>query len=580
MKNTGFYGRDGGGGGSGRPYTRHDYRPDSRPSARPDYRPDSRPDSRPSARQDDRSYARPDYRQDARPFGRQDDRPFGRPDDRFSARPEPVVKLRPKKCAYAIIHFGSNPVYLELEIYFFMMLRQYTTHDIIYLYSVTDTPVSFVDAIRPLVTKVVPYDDRKITFDVEFKSGYANFNTLRTCNFIFAYTLTDYDTVCIIESDMVIMKPLDKIFELNAPAILTYYIGDRRLKFNDPVKNIPATVLAECKNMGRLNGGVMLINPSTHLFNTYVSKIKDVIERECKYPNETLFEYVNNSYYNLPIQFNLTHFYAKSHKLAKYGLTLSDIYVYHFNETKYKHLDIIKNPMDETGNNWLDIIQTNEKYEIKKFPIMHYKVTIFDKHHPEIKMTLDEVDMKIKGKTMVPLRPKSPSESPELPIKKPKSPSESPELPIKKPKSPSESPELPIKKPKSPSESPELPIKKPKSPSESPELPIKKPKSPSESPELPKEIIKEVLESIKENEKSNSLGSSSEGTQKRSKCPKGTRRNKKTGICEPYEKKSKCPEGTKRNQTTGNCDPIVKKSKCPKGTRRNKKTGNCEPVNE
>jgi hypothetical protein len=93
------------------------------------------------------------------------------------------------KNAYATIHFGSNPVYLELELYFFIMLRKYTTNDILYLYSVTDTPKYFVDAVRPFVTDVVPYDDTGITYNVKFESGYTNFNTLRTCNFIFAYNL-------------------------------------------------------------------------------------------------------------------------------------------------------------------------------------------------------------------------------------------------------------------------------------------------------------------------------------------------------------------------------------------------------
>jgi hypothetical protein len=115
------------------------------------------------------------------------------------------------------------------------------------------------------------------------------------------------------------------------------------------------------------------------------------------------------------------------------------------------------------------------------------------------------------------------------------------------------------------------------------------------------------------------------------RCPKGTRRNKKTGNCDPaggpsYQapppppapttppprhspprspktppgfKRTRCPKGTHRNKKTGNCDPVggpfqqpppppspprspktppgYKKTRCPKGTRRNKKTGNCDP---
>ena len=268
------------------------------------------------------------------------------------------------------------------------MLRQYTKNDIIYLYSVNDTPEIFVESIRPFATEVVPYDDKNITYDVKFKSEYTNFNTLRTCNYIFAYTLTKYDTVCIIESDMVIMRDIDSIFSLRSPAALTYYIGDRLLKSNDPVRNNPTEVLSKCKEMGRLNGGVMLINPSQQLFEIYKSKIQDVVRSECKYPNETLFEYVNNMYYNLPVQYNLSHYHAKPYKLQSFGLTPTDIYIYHFNETKYKHIDIIKNPIDETGENWLDIIQRDKKYEVKKFPILHYKSMVYDRYQPEISAIL------------------------------------------------------------------------------------------------------------------------------------------------------------------------------------------------
>jgi lipopolysaccharide biosynthesis glycosyltransferase len=130
------------------------------------------------------------------------------------------------------------------------------------------------------------------------------------------------------------MKSIDPIFNLKSPAILTYYTGVPRL--NELVTNKPADVLSKCKEMGRVNGGVMLINPSMKLFEMYKSKIPEIVQGECKYPNETLFEYVNNSYYNLPIQYNLSHFLAKPFKLREYGLTSNDIIVYHFNETKYK----------------------------------------------------------------------------------------------------------------------------------------------------------------------------------------------------------------------------------------------------
>ena len=60
------------------------------------------------------------------------------------------------------------------------------------------------------------------------------------------------------------------------------------------------------------------------------------------------------------------------------------------------------------------------------------------------------------------------------------------------------------------------------------------------------------------------------------KCPKGTRRNKKSGNCEPKVSKpelKKCP----KTQSKKGCEPTSKPKRCPKGTRRNKKSGNCEP---
>ena len=42
------------------------------------------------------------------------------------------------KYTYALIHFGNNPKYLELEIYFLLNLRKYTKYDITYLYMLSN----------------------------------------------------------------------------------------------------------------------------------------------------------------------------------------------------------------------------------------------------------------------------------------------------------------------------------------------------------------------------------------------------------------------------------------------------------
>ena len=519
---------------------------------------------------------------------------------------------RQKRNAFAVIHFGGNPKYLELELYFFKMLRQYTRNDIVYLFSVNDTPPAFVDAVRPLVTEVIPYDDRGITYEVPFKSEYKSFNTLRTCNFIFAYTLDKYDKVCIIESDMVIMKNLDPIFNLKTPAVLTYYIGDRNLKFHDRVRNDRRDVLDKCRDMGRINGGVMVINPSPQLFTEYKAKIVDVVQRNCKYPNETLFEYVNNDYFNLPVQYNLSHYHAQPTRLQSYQLDPGNIFVYHFNETDYKHIDIIKNPLDEKGDNWLELIDRQPKYIIRKLPIFHYKRSVFDRYRMVIEPLMIEamrpkvVETKVAEKPVsdkVETKPVSDKVA-EKPVAE--------EKVIVNPKIPS-----PVKKEKCPKGT-----RRNKKTGLCDKASSSLPKTSYVEASLPKA--------------NTSLPKAKESLTPLPNCPKGTRRNKKTGLCEPYAKAEskaslpkaeskakesllnnakKCPKGTRRNRRTGICEPkivplqlepiqskqpevevkqpkveakqpkvevkqpkIKQLSRCPKGTHRNKKTGECVPV--
>jgi hypothetical protein len=52
------------------------------------------------------------------------------------------------------------------------------------------------------------------------------------------------------------------------------------------------------------------------------------------------------------------------------------------------------------------------------------------------------------------------------------------------------------------------------------------------------------------------------------RCPNGSRRNKKTGNCESSKtKKNRCPNGTRRNKKTGNCES---KTNTKKNTKKNK----------
>jgi len=89
--------------------------------------------------------------------------------------------------------------------------------------------------------------------------------------------------------------------------------------------------------------------------------------------------------------------------------------------------------------------------------------------------------------------------------------------------------------------------------------PITKPKSPRKSPTV--------------NQKSPS---------KLKKCPKGSRRNKKTGLCESKTKPKSLSRKYRRKyrrkpKSPKPKSPKIKLKKCPNGYHRNKKSGLCEP---
>ena len=166
------------------------------------------------------------------------------------------------KYSFVLIHFGNNKKYLEYELYFLMNLHQYTKYEICYLYSVHDTPKEFIEKIKALKLniKTIPYNDKGYSYEIEdkFISGYSHFNTLRTCNFIYAYLLTQYEKVCILESDMVIMRNIDALFDLKCPSV--FYTMNK----NKSIQNTKNYILKidqndmidNCSKGSPINGGV------------------------------------------------------------------------------------------------------------------------------------------------------------------------------------------------------------------------------------------------------------------------------------------------------------------------------------
>jgi len=287
-----------------------------------------------------------------------------------------------EKNAFVIIHFGSNLKYLELELYFIINLQKFTKYDILYMYSINDTPNEFVLAVEQFNVSCIKYDDTNITNNIKnFTSQYTRFNTLRTCNFMFAYNLIKYNKICIIECDMIITKNIDNIFDLHFPSIL--YFNKDISKHNENYlleKRTKKNILDICTTKSEYNGGVLLIEPSIKMFDLYKKNIKKIIKNNCIFPNETLFVYTNNKkLYNLPDMYNKSKYLLK--KYSKNDSIFIN-YVYHYN-CEHKHLDIIK-------DKYLD-----KMHGFPKNIILFFKKNIYDKNYKEMNRALDILNFSI-----------------------------------------------------------------------------------------------------------------------------------------------------------------------------------------
>jgi hypothetical protein len=278
--------------------------------------------------------------------------------------------------AFCIVHFGNNKKYLEYEIYTILMLKKNTKYDIVYLYSVNDTPIEFVNIIKSLDIIVKEYNDLNITYNIQnFNSQYKHFNTLRTCNYLFALKLTNYKKICIIESDMIIMNNIDNIFNLNSPTIL-YYLDKENIYENNKINKTNEELFNLSINKGFVNGGVLLFKPSLYYYKKSIKNLKLIIDNNCIYPNESLFLYTMKNLYNLPIKYNLSHYYINQYINKK-----KDIIIYHFNNTLYKPLDIIKD----------DYIYKNKKKN-RKGIVIFFKKNYYDIYKNFVENKINQLD--------------------------------------------------------------------------------------------------------------------------------------------------------------------------------------------
>ena len=115
---------------------------------------------------------------------------------------------------------------------------------------------------------------------------------------------------------MIITQNIDEIFVLKCPAILYYPLdkfGDK-INQNIMVKISERYILVKCPIESFSNDCIMFIEPSMTIFRKLKNTLKFIIKSNCIYPNETLFLYTFKKFYNIPVTYNMSHFFVNKYK--------------------------------------------------------------------------------------------------------------------------------------------------------------------------------------------------------------------------------------------------------------------------
>jgi hypothetical protein len=238
--------------------------------------------------------------------------------------------------AYVVIHFGTAPKYFEMELMLlYNLMHHRAAYPIVYLYA-NDTPREFFETFQRVggdAVELQSYDDDyiKACVDESPTETYAKrLSAARTCGIAHALTLTKYSKVCIVESDIVFIRPIDDIFWLCAPSIVVY--KEERDEVYGPTNNV--------------NGGVMLLAPDADEFE----RVKALTEQAHAdpYPSERLYKLAYPRYYEspLPRKYNTVRAIAAG---SRSNDDLRDLRGIHFANNPKLHELVLYYP-DASGN--------------------------------------------------------------------------------------------------------------------------------------------------------------------------------------------------------------------------------------
>lgn len=275
-----------------------------------------------------------------------------------------------KKYAYVSLLYGDSNYFIGALLLGYSLYKTKTQHDKILLIT-NDVPNNQRKVLsKYFKLKQIDFikSNPKYIHKDRFKDVFTKMNM---------FTLIEYDKIIMLDTDMLILKNIDHLFKLNAPAA-----SSSRITIKHNTKIPKDRIIKNGKIVGRINAGLMVLKPSINTFNFILKDILENKQIDIKHEQDYLSLYYANDWTYIFFIYNYE--VGRSLKNIKYKFKTTDIYNLHFS-SRYKPWDFLN---DEYYNKFKNNIKLDKKRIIK-----HYDIWLDVYNHIFKKFLNDGIDL-------------------------------------------------------------------------------------------------------------------------------------------------------------------------------------------
>ncbi len=223
------------------------------------------------------------------------------------------------KYAYVGILYGSNEYYLGALVMGYTLAKTNTKYDKILLVT-SDVNNEIREILKTyFIIKEVEYlyinNNNFYDKNTRFKEVFTKLQALNL----------DYDKIIMLDLDMFILKNLDHLFELSAPAAM---VRETNLEYGEKIP--PELIkIRNGKISGGINAGLMLLEPSKKEFNEIMNEVKKQLPYKLKYPEQDFLSLrYKNKWTNIDSRYNCQFTIKEVMEYKNYSI--HDIYILHY----------------------------------------------------------------------------------------------------------------------------------------------------------------------------------------------------------------------------------------------------------